>query len=276
MTSSIPAAILIGLVVTWEISDGEAVPCSTAVPSGAGVQSVLLRDGISADYAELVALATKPRSMFPELRTFNSVIPGSPNNCSAGGSQEQSEGTACSTSSDVCSVASQSDGHCSAQGDTDVAFCSASDTPDPGAGQCSIMAGPGSSMHCSSRGHEFTWCSAQGATPQTPAAICSVFEGSDDHTQPNGCSTYGLLNKNRSKCSVFGWGLCSVLAGLVDAECTTLVSEPERGGIPGGTCSTMNVFGGPAEGPFYCSTISLDPPGVTPPDPVTGRCKGIL
>lgn len=276
MPSFVPIAVVLGLVFTLEIGDHQVVPGGpVGAVASVGVESVLLDSELPAEYSDLVALATKPRQTFPGLRAFNSVsLPTDPNDCSAGGSMPHNNGSACSTDSGTCSAQQTPDRHCSAQGGADLAFCSATNSDYGGAGQCSALSGD-YDMHCSSRGHEFTWCSAQGSSPDKGGAVCSVFEGSINPDEPNSCSTFGTVaGKDKSKCSVFGFGLCSVIAGLANAECTTLLSDQDPNGIPQGTCSTMDVLGAPVAEPVLCSTIVLEPPSVLPPG-ADGKCAGI-
>lgn len=79
---------------------------------------------------------------------------------------------------------------------------------------------------------------------------------------------------NSLRASAFGFGLCSVIEGLANAECTTLSSDQDPTGIPQGTCSTMIVFGAPVAEPVPCSTIVLEPPSVLPPG-ADGKCAVI-
>lgn len=117
-------------------------------------------------------------------------------------------------------------------------------------------------------------CSARGSSPDKGGAVCSVFEGSIHPDEPNSCTTFGTMaGQDQSSCSVFGCGLCSVIAGLANAECTTVLTDQDPNGVPLGTCSTMNVFSTPVAEPVLCSMIVLAPPSVLPPG-ADGKCAG--
>lgn len=129
-------------------------------------------------------------------------------------------------------------------------------------------------MHCSSQGSETTWCSVAGASDEKQ--MCSTFSGSTDPQDPNSCSTFGTYDTNKSKCSVFGLGFCSVVEGEANAECTTLLTDMNPPGPAGGQCSAFTLGGLPYAEQEVCSVIRLTPEGPVFVDPpVGGKCVGV-